>query len=216
VKKPAAGPEHHLEPAAGNDRYLYPMTISADAPNTHARNRILATAADLFVSQGIVSTGVAQIAREAGVSKRTLYELFNTKDDLVRDYLNAADRTQLTTLANTEGSATERLLSIFDPGNFESTAVDVQRGCVFVNASVEFPETDHPAHQAARDHKTRFTAQLADFAREGGASDPELLARQLTLLYDGAASRSTVLNTDTTLDDARLIASQLIRVGLDQ
>ncbi|AWS43005.1 TetR/AcrR family transcriptional regulator [Streptosporangium sp. 'caverna'] len=48
-----------------------------------ASREILETALRLFTEQGYDETTIAQIAREAGVSQRTLFRYFGTKEDLL-------------------------------------------------------------------------------------------------------------------------------------
>ncbi|MFJ9020267.1 TetR/AcrR family transcriptional regulator [Streptomyces sp. NPDC102259] len=48
-----------------------------------ASQEILETALRLFTEQGYDETTIAQIAREAGVSQRTLFRYFGTKEDLL-------------------------------------------------------------------------------------------------------------------------------------
>ncbi|GAA4562994.1 TetR/AcrR family transcriptional regulator [Planotetraspora kaengkrachanensis] len=48
-----------------------------------ATEEILQTALRLFTLQGYDETTIAQIAREAGVSQRTLFRYFGTKEDLI-------------------------------------------------------------------------------------------------------------------------------------
>jgi AcrR family transcriptional regulator len=48
-----------------------------------ATQEILETALRLFTEQGYDETSIAQIAREAGVSQRTLFRYFGTKEDLL-------------------------------------------------------------------------------------------------------------------------------------
>ena len=48
-----------------------------------ASREILDTALRLFTEQGYDETSIAQIAREAGVSQRTLFRYFGTKEDLL-------------------------------------------------------------------------------------------------------------------------------------
>src|SRR5437870_2280594 len=69
-----------------------PVSTSANS-QTPPRERILAAASDLFYRHGIRAVGVEAIAEAAGTNKMTLYRHFDSKDELVAEYLRrlAAD-----------------------------------------------------------------------------------------------------------------------------
>src|SRR5712691_7268789 len=72
--------------------------------------RILAAADKLFYAQGIRAVGVDTLAAEAGVSKRTLYNHYLSKDALIAAYLTA----RFKHLAPSDAPAREQILGNFD------------------------------------------------------------------------------------------------------
>ena len=166
-----------------------------------ARERILGASRQLFRDQGINGTGMDQLCAVAEVSKRTLYQHFSGKDELIAEGLRRFDPDILPEVFDrTDLTPRERLLAAFE--------VHAPL-CPFIAAAVEIPDPGHPARVYARDYKIAFAARLIDTAREAGASDPEQLGEQLALLLDGASVRSRVLNTDT-LATATAIAAVLV------
>jgi AcrR family transcriptional regulator len=166
-----------------------------------ARERILSASQELFPEQGINRTGVDELCAVAGVSKRTLYQHFGGKDELITEYLRGLDPDLLPEIFdNTELAPRERLLAVFD---LHSPL------CSFVRASIEIQDPNHPARVFARDYKKAFASRLAETAREAGAAAPELLGEQLALLLDGTSARNRVLDADT-LATAAAIAEVLI------
>lgn len=178
-----------------------------------ARERIERAAARLFYRNGIHATGVELIAQEANVSKRTLYQHFASKNDLVDNYLRGLDaRGGLATerrLEDATMSPRERLLAIFD-----MPARGVLRGCPFHNAAVEsagsLPSTD----EIVRAHKQEFTRRLIAVAQQAGAADPHLLGQQLAVLLEGATALATSLNDTAPVVHARAAAATLIDAAL--
>lgn len=163
-----------------------------------ARERILSASQQLFRDQGINCTGVDQLCAVAQVSKRTLYQHFAGKDELIAEYLRRFDPDILPEVFDsTDLTPRERLLAVFD---IHSPL------CPFIAAAVEIPDPDHPARALAHDYKKAFAARLTETAREAGANDPEQLGEQLALLLDGASARSRVLNTDTFATAAAIAA----------
>ena len=166
-----------------------------------ARERILSASRQLFRDQGINGTGMDQLCAAAEVSKRTLYQHFGGKDELISEHLRRFDPDVLPEVfERTDLTPRQRLLAVFD--------IHAPL-CPFIAAAVEIHDPGHPARVLARDYKTAFAARLAETAREAGATNPEQLGEQLALLLDGASARSRVLNTET-LATAAAIAAVLI------
>jgi AcrR family transcriptional regulator len=179
-----------------------------------ARERIERAATRLFYRQGIHATGVELIAQEANVSKRTLYQHFPSKNDLVDTYLRGMDARggspseQL--LDDPTLSARDRLLAIF-----EMSRRDVMRGCPFHNAAVESAGSLRSTDQIVRAHKQQFVRRLIAVAQEAGAADPHLLGEQLAVLFEGATAMATSLNDTAPVVHARAAAATLIDASLN-
>src|ERR1700736_3139355 len=166
-----------------------------------ARERILGASQQLFRDQGINTTGLDQLCAVAQVSKRTFYQHFTGKDELIAEHLRRFDPDILPEVFDrTDLTPRERLLAAFD--------IHAPL-CPFIAAAVEIHDPDHPARLRARDYKKAFAARLTDTAREAGATNPEQLGEQLALLLDGASARSRVLNTES-FPTAAAIAAVLI------
>lgn len=180
--------------------------------NSDARDRILAAASQLFYKDGIKSTGVAAIVREAGVTKMTLYAHFSGKDELVATYLKDRDdrwRQSLAQVASGLEVTKDKLLVVFEAYG-EWLVSDSLRGCGFINACAEIPDPTHPARVIAAEHKLAVREHLACLAREICASDPDELAERLLLLLEGAAVTSMIRQDDDPLCTAKSTASELI------
>ena len=166
-----------------------------------ARERILSASRQLFRDQGINSTGMDQLCAVAEVSKRTLYQHFPGKDDLIAEHLRRFDPDILPEVFDrTDLTPRERLIAAFD--------IDSPL-CPFIAAAVELHDPGHPARVYARDYKQALAARLTETAREAGATNPEQLGEQLALLLDGASARSRVLDT-STFSTAAAIAAVLV------
>ncbi|MFG3120490.1 TetR/AcrR family transcriptional regulator [Streptomyces sp. NPDC048201] len=173
-----------------------------------ARERILSASQQLFRAQGINRTGMDQLCEVAQVSKRTTYQHFPSKDDLVAEYLRRFDPDIMAGVFDrTDLTPRERLLAAFEvpaSGPDELTPL-----CPYIAATVEIHDPEHPASRYAREYKLAVAARLAETAREAGAADPEQLGEQLALLLDGASTRTRVLNTES-FPAAAAIAAVLI------
>jgi AcrR family transcriptional regulator len=185
---------------------------ASSSPN--ARERILSAARSLFYAEGIHATGVERIAQEARVSKRTMYQHFPSKTQLVEEYLRLIHESggmpNEKALDGPGASPRNRLLAIFD-----SPPTDRFRGCPFHNAAVEAADGMPGVHDVVHEHKLQFIARLTDVAAEAGARDPYELGRQLAVLFEGAVSLATSLNDTAPVLHARSAAEVLIDSAVD-
>lgn len=181
-----------------------------------ARVRILAAARRLFRDPGINATGVAELAATARVSKRTLYQHFASKDELIVAYLRDLDRDEdvgpAAVLSREDLAPRARLLELFAALGEGPRPL---RGDPFINAAVELADPRHPGHRVAAEHRVRFTQRLADLAFEAGAHDADRVARQLGLLYAGAAAQCVVDDEDEPVADALALARTVLADALD-
>jgi AcrR family transcriptional regulator len=172
----------------------------------------LAAADELFYDEGIHVVGIDRIIEQAGVAKATLYSTFGNKEGLILAYLQARlERRQARVNAALATASTprERVLAVFD---VLSNYINDPRfhGCADINASAETEPGS--AVEAAVQASRRWRRSLfVDLARDAGVKDPELLGRQLELLYDGAMVTARVDGTP----DAAAVAKQTATALLD-
>jgi AcrR family transcriptional regulator len=181
-----------------------------------ARTRILETARELFSRHGIDVTGVAELAAAAHVSKRTLYQHFASKDELVAAYLAAVAADPAypphAVLARGDLAPRARLLELY------ATLADDRRplrGCPFVNAGTELADPAHPGRRIVVAYKREFTDRLSDLARDAGARSAERVGRRLALLYDGAAAEVALYDDAEPATQAQALAAVLLHHALD-
>jgi AcrR family transcriptional regulator len=161
-----------------------------------ARDRLVAAAERLFYAEGIHAVGVDRLCAEAEVSKRSLYQHFVGKDEVVTAMLQAQAAKSAALFAPDDRSPRERILAVFDALDQEADSPDF-RGCPFLGAATELKDLDHPAVRVAREQKVALTEYFAEAVRAGGGNDPDLLALQLTLIFDGASAYSVVRGGST-------------------
>ncbi len=158
-------------------------------PRDDLRTRLVDGAGRVFYRDGIAATGTAGLARELGMSKRTMYELFPTKDELVAAALDAQDeptRTRFVSAAERAGDDPRtQLIGLF--AGVEALLGDGGfRGCPFLNATAELADPAHPAHAVCRRHKDALRSWMERTARRADLRSPEELSEQLLMLLDGA------------------------------
>jgi AcrR family transcriptional regulator len=177
------------------------------------KERILETADRLFYLRGIRAVGVDTVAAEIGISKRTLYNHFPSKDELIAAYLER----RFTRAPASDKPPVEQILGTFDrlERGFASKAF---RGCPFVNAVAELGPEDQSVRKIAIAFKESRRLWFRDLLIQLGAADPEGLATQLTLLVDGSIAQDLVRGDPSMAraakDAARvLLANAGVEVG---
>jgi AcrR family transcriptional regulator len=157
------------------------------------RERLLEAAATLTYRDG-VGIGVEALCKAAGVSKRSLYQLFESKDELLAASLEeraAAFTATLLPAADDDRSPRERILHVFQQVESQAGTPEF-RGCRYLAVQIELKDQTHPASRVAYRIKANLTAFFRSETEQGGASDPDLLARQLILVFDGASARAGI------------------------
>jgi len=172
----------------GNQASYAPgMTVGTAPRGVGPRGRLVATAQRLFAAEGIHSVGVDRLCAEARVSKRSLYQHFAGKDDVVAAALRVQAEHHLHGWHRDEGlPPRDRVLAVFDRLDQRASGPGFQ-GCPFIGAASELKDPEHPASVLAHEQKLGLTAHFAGLLRQGGAHEPDMLAQQLTLLFDGAS-----------------------------
>lgn len=178
------------------------------------RERIIAAAAKLFYAEGIRATSVDAVAEKAGVTKKTLYYHFQTKDELITAYLASRDQPTLAYyerwFAEIKGSTADKVRGLFR--SFAKSADTPNwRGCGFLRTIAELASTPgHPAIKAGAAHKKRFETWMADALARGGVRDAETIARQIVILLDGAATIMLIHRDAAYVETAGEVAAALV------
>src|SRR5256714_3068802 len=170
------------------------------------KDRILETADRLFYLQGIRAVGVDTIAAEIGISKRTLYNHFPSKDALIAAYLAR----RFVQPRPSDKPPVEQILSTFDSLERRFAAKDF-RGCPFVNAVAELGTEDKSVKKTAIAFKESRRVWFRDLLRQLKVADPEALATQLTLLVDGSIAQDLVRDDPAMARAAKEAARVLLK-----
>jgi AcrR family transcriptional regulator len=178
------------------------------------RDRIVDAANRLFYSEGIRSVSVDAVAEKAGVTKRTLYYHFKSKDELVGAYLESRDQPNLALFAKwfeeADGPLAGKVEAIF-LNVAQSARHRKWKGCGFLRTAAELANMPgHPAVKIGAEHKKKFEAWLSDIFAADGLDDAPLLARQIVLLMDGAFSTMLVHRDSAYIEAAGSAAAALV------
>ena len=179
--------------------------------------KILQAASSLFYAHGIHAIGVDTIAAHAGVSKKTLYERFGSKERLITEYLIERDSQWCSFLTDRlEWAATnpaERVAAIFH-ASAEWAAQRGTKGCGMINAHAEISDPAHPAYAVIVGQKRWMLTLFHTEAHHICPSESEELAEQLMLLHEGAMVSAGMDTFEGAFDRAIAVARHLMTRAL--
>jgi AcrR family transcriptional regulator len=170
------------------------------------KERILKTADKLFYLQGIRAIGVDTIAAEIGISKRTLYNHFPSKDALITAYLQR----RFVLPRPSDKPPAEQILATFDSLERRFSSKDF-RGCPFVNAVAELGAEDKSVRKIAVAFKESRRVWFRNLLNQIGVADAEGLATQLAVLVDGCIAQDLVRSDPSMARAARDAARVLLK-----
>lgn len=153
-----------------------------------ARARLVEAASELFYSRGIRNVSIEQVLDVARVTRSTLYRYFRTKDDLVLAYLEREDqaiRARFAEAAVAVGTPDE-LLQLVVGAITHDVCGPGFRGCPFMNAAIEYPDSDHQVRTAVSGHRAWFFESVCAVLASARHPDPDRAGRALVLLRDGS------------------------------
>jgi AcrR family transcriptional regulator len=190
--------------------------ITQHSPDT-AREKLLKAAAVLFYENGISGTGIDAIIARAGVAKKSLYNNFSSKADLVHQYLTIRHAELLAFYESrlaTARTPRDKVLAVFDAyqDHAEFAYERGFRGCGLLNAAAELTVGDI-GRDAVRLHKEEVEGLIATHLTEllnGDAARAKALARQLAFLLEGAISRAGLEGNSDLVLQARAITSDML------
>jgi AcrR family transcriptional regulator len=179
------------------------------------RERLLEAADELFYADGVHTVGIDRILERADVARASLYGTFGSKEELIRAYLDrrmTRMQARLQAAADAYDDPRQRLLSVFD-AQAVTFAQPGYRGCAFNRASAE-AQPDSAAYEVPRAYRHWLRGYLTDLSAAAGAAEPDVLARQIHLLYDGAMTARSLDADPAVVASARAAATALLDVAL--
>jgi AcrR family transcriptional regulator len=182
------------------------------------RQRLVDAAIRRFYRDGFRNVGIDQVLNDVGISKTAFYKHFESKDDLMLAALDQQNRWLQETFRQMVqerggGDPFDQLCALLDVVEMIIES-DEFHGCIFVNASMEFPLPHEPAHLAAARNKLAIEEFVAEIGQRCGVADPQALAQELCLLFEGTYVTRHVSGNKRTIDITRRIADRVINAHL--
>jgi AcrR family transcriptional regulator len=194
------------------------MAAPSKTQKESAHDRLMQAAMILFYNHGINGTGIDAIVERAGVAKKSLYNNFASKADLVNQYLEARHAEWLALYDRRVATAKEpdqRILAVFDAyqDHAEFAYERGFRGCGLLNAAAEL-EVDDVGRTAVRRHKEQVESILAQHLSELLPEEPDrvaALATQIAFLLEGAMARAGLEGSSARVIIARAMVDDMLK-----
>ena len=179
------------------------------------RGRIVDAAYQRFYQGGFARVGVDAIADAAGITKRTLYQHFESKDALIAAVMDAQHELMLARIRAWSDGAGGNLREVVGAlfGGLQQWATKPGwRGSGFTRAAIEFSDSPgHPARRAAHRHKLAVEDELRRVLHDAGLEAPAALARQLMVLIEGCQLLVLIHGRHEYIEAAAQAAAELVR-----
>ncbi len=181
------------------------------------RQQLVDTAIKLFSAHGYHGVGIDWISREAGVTKKTMYHHFHSKNELILAALKHHDGLFRNEFMNAvkafHEDPYERLLGIFDVAHHWFSDKKFY-GCMFINAIGEYSEPDSSIRNVCQEFKSLMRKYIAQLAEDAGIKDTESIATSLAILLEGSIVTAQVSGTPDSAIEAKKAAKLLVDLAL--
>ena len=181
------------------------------------RQQLVDTAIDLFSAYGFHGVGIDRISQEAGVTKKTMYHHFHSKDELILAALKHHDGLFRNNFMNGVKASHEkpydRLLGIFDVAHqwFSNKKF---YGCMFINAIGEYSNSNSPLRNVCQEFKSLMRQYIEELAIEAGIKEAKSIANVMAILLEGSIVTAQISGTPDSATAAKEAAKVLVDAAL--
>ena len=192
--------------------------VSENGLGSEKRDELVRRAYAVFYRNGFHATGVDSLIEGSGISKRTLYKHFKSKEELIEAAIDLYHRVMLQTITDFVGTGDERkpaarILRLFDwlDGALKSGH---RAGCFAINAKLEYANREAAIEQSCENYFAELEEFIASLCRRAGCREPKKLARQLQLIFQGAVVNGQATRDAASAQAAKAAAKVLIDSAL--
>lgn len=186
-------------------------------PRQGRREHLIKTAITLFCRDGFHATGIDKIMTEAGVSKKTIYTHFRSKEELIlaalRDYDGVFRNQFMMAVAKAGSDPAQQLLAMFDVAGQWFMTKDFF-GCLFIKAIGEYADPASPIREVSQHFKRMMRSFISELVRQTPCDDPAQLTQELALLLEGAIVTAQMAGTAEAAQTAGQIADILMKTRI--
>ena len=180
-----------------------------------ARENIVLTASNLFYKNGYNLTGINEIIAEAGIAKATLYNNFRSKEDICIAYLQHKDDVftqNIRSFCLAQPKGKQQVLALFD-FLIEFFQGDDFNGCWCIKTVAELPKDDERIKAEIQKQKNKLIRFIQELIETNlpRRKEPELLAKQIYLLYESGVSESHLHQDSWPIEASKKTCEALLK-----
>jgi len=188
------------------------MVMSTDT-QALKKQEILDRAERLFYCGGFHATGVDTVLADSGISKRTLYKYFASKEELIQAVLDRyaanVDRMLFEPAMARVDDPRRQILAVFDVRRELMDMTDYV-GCLAMKAAQEYKDRHPGIEESGRQSVEHVEARFVELCRAAGLADPETVGRTVALLLQGAVVTSQLRRDTSAFETAKTTVEGLI------
>jgi len=177
------------------------------------KERLIATASDLFYKNGYNRTGINEILEKSGVAKASMYQHFRSKEEIGVEYLkhmDAESKKALMQRIDAQPAGKAKLMAIMDHVEefYNSKSF---KGCWSLNTLAEISQHDKLMSEEIISQKRNMRSLLYKLVKENlKVKDVEVVSNELYLQYEAALMESRVFEEKWPIEVARSLFEKII------
>lgn len=184
---------------------------------TDKRNELIQRAFSLFYEQGFHATGVDTVLSGTGISKRTLYKYFSSKEELIVSAIQYYHQTNLQLIdkfiaESGASSPQEKILALFD---FLAERVNRGdfRGCLVINAKAEYAQTVPDISSSCKGYTDAIEGLLQVFLLETGLKNTPAISKQIGILFSGSVEHCKLVGNAQPVFLAKEVVGMILKAA---
>lgn len=176
------------------------------------REDLLDAAEALFYKQGFHTIGIKQILNEANVATMTMYNHFDSKEELITEVLKRREKIYFDLLKShtSEQTDVEAYMESLIDFHIDWLVKDGFNGCLFLRAKQEYEGINEDITTLSVEYKQNLIDKISQDLARLNMDDNYSASMQITLILEGATSMFQILGTEVTRRETKNVVSKLI------
>jgi AcrR family transcriptional regulator len=192
--------------------------MPGDAQAEDKKLEIVKWAFDRFYEGGFHATGIDTAMAGSGISKRTLYKYFPSKEELIAAVLVHYGEFIMHELFDPVAAIKDpkkQIIAFFD---VRRTMVDENptRGCLAIKACQEYLGKHEGIVALGKSSALKVEERFVELCKRAGFAQPAALGKQINVLFQGALLLAHISGESTSFVSAKTVVSTMLEQAAAQ